>query len=542
MDADGNELRSDTARVVFVISIKPDIVPAFAEGVTIADQFYLPGEEVALTLPAVAMLGNRLGITFGPDITYRLVNRDTGMAVADGGSVLGLTWNAADRTLTGTTTVGTIPFSLIAQDADENTEADDTASLEFDLTVADTAPAFATGETIDLKTYVTDTMIAPLTFPQATGGNGDLTYMLTPSLPAGLGLTFDGAARPPTLTGTPTVAAASVTYTYTAADADGNIAGDDTASLTFDLTVEVDTAPTFPEGTVVLGDVLFAQNVPFPTLTLPTTATGGNGPITYALVNSLDEVATLQAGLTYNAAANPPTITGTPTQVTTLLLNWRAMDADDNELRSDTARVVFSLGVKPDIVPAFAEGVTIADQLYLTGEEVALTLPAVAMLGNRLGIAFGPNITYRLVNRDTGMAVADGESVLGLTWNAADRTLTGTATLGTIPFSWIAQDADENTGADDTASLGFRITVEVDTTPAFADQRDDTRADLHPELDDPHPGLSASHRRQRRPHLHTDPEPARRPRPDLRWRHPPTNPHRQADRRHRLGHLYLYGC
>ena len=469
MDADGNELRSDTARVNFVISIRTDIVPAFAEGVTIADQFYLPGEEVALTLPAVAMLGNRLGITFGPDITYRLVNRDTGMAVADGGSVLGLTWNAADRTLTGTTTVGTIPFSLIAQDADENTEADDTASLEFDLTVADTAPAFATGETIDLKTYVTDTMIAPLTFPQATGGNGDLTYMLTPSLPAGLGLTFDGAARPPTLTGTPPVAAASVTYTYTAADADGNIAGDDTASLAFDLTVEVDTAPTFPEGTVVLGDVLFAQNVPLPTLTLPTTATGGNGPITYALVNSLDEVATLHAGLTYNAAANPPTITGTPTQVNTLLLNWVAIDADDNELRSDTARVVFSLAVKPDIVPAFAEGVTIADQFYLPGEEVALTLPAVAMLGNRLGITFGPDITYRLVNRDTGMAVADGESVLGLIWNAADRTLTGTATLGTIPFSWIAQDADENTGADDTASLGFRITVEVDTTPAFAD-------------------------------------------------------------------------
>ena len=448
-DADGNELGSDTASLNFAIAVEADLVPAFAEGVTIADPRFFVGETAALTLPEATIPGN--GAT-----TYGLVNTGTGMAVADGESVLGLTWDAARRTLTGTTTVGTISLSWIARDTDGNTGAGDTTSLAFDLTVdADTAPAFAIGETVDLRTYVAGTMIAPLTFPQATGGNGDLTYMLTPSLPAGL--TFDGAARPPTLTGTPTAATASVTYTYTAADADDT--GDDTASLAFDLMVEVDTAPTFPDGTVVSGDVAFAQNVPFPTLTLPRTATGGNGPLTYALTHSSGVVATLQAGLTFNAAANPPTITGTPTQLGAFLLFWRAIDADDNELLSDTARVNFVISIKPDIVPAFAEGVTIADQFYLPGEGVALTLPAAAILGNTFGITFGPDITYGLVNRDTGMAVADGESVLGLTWNAAARTLLGTTTLGTIPFSLIAQDADENTEADDTASLEFDITV-----------------------------------------------------------------------------------
>ena len=449
MDADGNELGSDTASLNFAIAVEADLVPAFAEGVTIADPRFFVGETAALTLPEATIPGN--GAT-----TYGLVNTGTGMAVADRESVLGLTWNAARRTLTGTATVGTISLSWIARDADGNTGAGDTTSLAFDLTVdADTAPAFAIGETVDLRTYVAGTMIAPLTFPQATGGNGDLTYMLTPSLPAGL--TFDGAARPPTLTGTPTAATASVTYTYTAADADDT--GDDTASLAFDLTVEVDTAPTFPDGTVVSGDVAFAQNVPFPTLTLPRTATGGNGPLTYALTHSSGVVATLQAGLTFNAAANPPTITGTPTQLGAFLLFWVAIDADDNELLSDTARVNFVISIQPDIVPAFAEGVTIADQFYLPGEGVALTLPAAAILGNTFGITFGPDITYGLVNRDTGMAVADGESVLGLTWNAAARTLLGTTTLGTIPFSLIAQDADENTEADDTASLEFDITV-----------------------------------------------------------------------------------
>ena len=257
-DADIDISQGDTAIVRITFVVAANISPTFTEGVTIGDQIYLVGETVALTLPE-AVPGN--GATH-----YGLANTGTFMVVADGESLLGLTWNAAERTLTGTATTGTIPLLWIARDTDESTS--DTASLPFRITVeADTVPSFAIGETIDLRTYVAGTMIAPLTFPQATGGNGDLTYMLTPSLPAGLGLTFDGAANPPTLTGMPT-AAASVTYTYTAADADSNMAGDDTASLTFDLTVEVDTAPTFPDGTVVLGDVTVRPEraVPHPDL------------------------------------------------------------------------------------------------------------------------------------------------------------------------------------------------------------------------------------------------------------------------------------
>ena len=71
-----------------------------------------------------------------------------------------------------------------------------------------------------------------MNLPAATGGDGTLTYSLTPAAPAGLA--FDATAR--TLTGTPTTAQSATAYTYTATDADG-----DTASLTFNITVTADT-------------------------------------------------------------------------------------------------------------------------------------------------------------------------------------------------------------------------------------------------------------------------------------------------------------
>ena len=53
--------------------------------------------------------------------------------------------------------------------------------------------------------------LATVTLPAATGGDGTLTYALSPSLPSGL--SFDADAR--TISGTPSAAAASATYTYT---------------------------------------------------------------------------------------------------------------------------------------------------------------------------------------------------------------------------------------------------------------------------------------------------------------------------------------
>ena len=82
--------------------------------------------------------------------------------------------------------------------------------------------------------YVQDEAIAPLALPAASGGNGPLTYALSPVLPEGLVYTppGDAAAGGGALSGTPVAVHGLTRYTLTVRDADG-----DTAGLAF--TIEV---------------------------------------------------------------------------------------------------------------------------------------------------------------------------------------------------------------------------------------------------------------------------------------------------------------
>ena len=85
---------------------------------------------------------------------------------------------------------------------------------------------------IEDQRYRQHAAIAPLVLPAATGGEGAVTYALSPALPAGL--LFDAATR--TLSGAPSVATAASTYTYTATD---GAASPEQASLSFTIEVEV---------------------------------------------------------------------------------------------------------------------------------------------------------------------------------------------------------------------------------------------------------------------------------------------------------------
>lgn len=105
-----------------------------------------------------------------------------------------------------------------------------------DPAMTDLKPSFGTRNVAD-KSYVVGQAIAALTLPKATGGDGDLSYVLTPWVS---GLSFDAATR--TLTGTPTNPG-SHEMTYTARDAD-----DDTVRLTFTITV-VEAPASPPAGT-----------------------------------------------------------------------------------------------------------------------------------------------------------------------------------------------------------------------------------------------------------------------------------------------------
>ena len=253
----------DVATLTFTITvIAADKKPVFVDA--IGDQIYTQNTAIAtLTLPTATGGDSTLTYSLSPSPPD------------------GLVFDADARTITGTPTVvmAETSYTYTVTDIDG-----DTATLTFTITViaADKKPVFV--DAIGDQIYTQNTAIATLTLPTATGGDGVLTYSLSPAPPDGLG--FDTDAR--TITGTPSVVMAETSYTYTATDTDG-----DTATLTFTITVvelivggdgtgegtEIDSKPVFSDA---IDNQIYLQNSAIATLTLPV-ATGGDGVLTYAL-------------------------------------------------------------------------------------------------------------------------------------------------------------------------------------------------------------------------------------------------------------------
>ena len=133
------------------------------------------------------------------------------------------------------------------------------------------APTFLeTMEELTLS-YQVDREIGTLLLPPATAGTGTLTYSLGPDIP---GLSFNAGTR--TLSGTPT-AVGEYDMTYRAVDEDDN-----TAELTFTITIETATAVRTLVSAVAAGDAdgrLRFMNVPEPAGG-PAVAVTGNPVVT----------------------------------------------------------------------------------------------------------------------------------------------------------------------------------------------------------------------------------------------------------------------
>ena len=167
-DTDDNTAADDTDTLDFSITVnEADTAPAFTVGETVAAQTYEQNTAITpLTLPAVETDGN--GAT-----TYALT------------LPAGLTFDPATRVLSGTPTTAAMATMLTytAADMDDNTAADDTDTLDFSITVNEApnaAPAFATSADIADQTYTMGAEIPVLTLPEATGGDGTITYAMTP--------------------------------------------------------------------------------------------------------------------------------------------------------------------------------------------------------------------------------------------------------------------------------------------------------------------------------------------------------------------------
>ena len=418
-----------------------DGIPSFGNN-TIADQTYVKDQPIeTLTLPAAS--GGDAPLTYA--LTPALPN--------------GLTFDALTRMISGTPTglqaETTYTYTVTDDDDTVTDDDDDTATLNFKLTViasasvetprggggggsANRKPAFG-AQTIPDQTWLQGLVFEPLVLPEASGGDGTLTYTLEPALPEGV--TFDTATR--VLSGLPETPLAPTRYTYKATDRDG-----DAASLTFTLTVLAsgaqDRRPAFSEDQRVVGngklaghvppdaqgagattaDLNYAQNTAIEPTVLPA-AEAGDGTLSYTLEPALPQ------GMTFDADTR--VLSGTPaTQAAPTLYTYTATDED-----GDRATLVFTLAVAADLQPAFGPGATLPDLSYEQRAVIEpLTLPAATGGDGVLSYALQPALPQ------------------GLSFDATTRVLSGTPAtrMKAARYTYTVTDAD-----GDTASLYFRL-------------------------------------------------------------------------------------
>ncbi|MCZ0952025.1 MAG: putative Ig domain-containing protein, partial [Rhodospirillaceae bacterium] len=296
-------------------------------------------------------------------------------------------------------------------------------TLSVRFTESDSQPSFAAGSGPGDQSYTVGTAISALTLPEASGGDGPLTYSLSPEVP---GLTFNATTR--RLTGMPT-AAGTYDMTYRVRDTDG-----DSDSLTF--TIMVESAGGGGQGTTyAVGDTLSD----LPTGTWSASIRGGGALLISGdgvTVRLNDEAYFEHGGHRYTCQSTGGCV----------IENRSVTSGTVVQTASGTAPGDGGTGT--DAQPSFATGSNPGDQSYTVGTAIdALTLPEAS--GGE-----GP-LTYSL-----------SPEVPGLMFDATAtvRRLSGTPSVaGTYNMTYRARDVD-----GDTDSLTFTISVDdvADNGPA----------------------------------------------------------------------------
>ena len=393
-----------SASLAFTIEITPNNLPTFGTA-TVGSLDYVQHSPIApVTLPAASGGDGTLRYTLsGP--TSANLRLPAGIAFAQPSGT------ATGGTLSGTPSVAAAAatYTLTVQDVDN-----DQAALAFAMQVeADAAPRFTSA--VDNQAWTRHGAISAFALPLASGGNGTVTYSLSPALPSGV--TKDANHR---VSGTPSVALSNTVYTWTATDGDG-----DAAELIF--SIEIEDAPTF--GSATVDDQAWTRHSAITALTLPT-ATDGDGTLSYTLSPALPN------GVTEDASHR---VSGTPSvALANTAYTWTATDAN-----GDKATVSFHIAVED--APTFGTA-TVGDQRWKRHQAIAdFTLPTATDGDGTLAYTLSPALP-------TGVAKDDDHEVSG----------TPSGVLATSTFTWTATDTN-----GDKASLTFDITVE--NAPTFGD-------------------------------------------------------------------------
>ena len=340
-----------------------------------------------------------------------------------------LVFTAAERKLAGTpktADIGTLKVKVTASDG--------TASVSdtFDIVVsaADTAPAFAQGASIPDRTLTVGAQITAFTLPAATGGNGAISYELSPALPAGVSL--NSSTRE--VSGTPTAAAAQATYTWRASDSDTNTADSDTAALTFSVTVgATPTRVTNLRVTPLDGALMVSW-------TAATVAPNGYSVLWRERGSGHD------LSLADDVTGASFTIDGL-TNGQEYVVRVVTRNGADSGGRDGPAVVGSGTPSVRDTAPAFAQGASIPAQSWTVGTEITAFILPAATGGNGA-------VSYELTP-----ALPAGVSL-----NRGTREVSGTPTAAAAAtYTWRASDSDSNTANSDSAALTFRVTADRPT-------------------------------------------------------------------------------
>lgn len=297
-DVDGDE-----STIGFLLTVDADLQPVFsASDMSFESTFTQNSEIGTIQLPSASSGNGALSYTLSPALPQ------------------GLSLNETDKTISGTATewLSATEFAWEAQDVDG-----DVVTFTFVLTIVeDLQPAFATGTVVESREFITDSAIDAFSLPVASGGNGELRYVLSPSLPSGLSLddmTFE-------IQGTPLQVLPQTRFEWSVADADG-----DSTAVHFELTVLKDEQPVF---NAQIADQVLIVGTAMQPLNLPE-AMSGNGELQYELTPMLGN------GLSLDPAT--AVISGTPlSESTQQTYRWIATDLD-----GDTATLSFGILVQP---------------------------------------------------------------------------------------------------------------------------------------------------------------------------------------------------
>ena len=304
-----------------------------------------------------------------------------------------------------------VPITIVV------TAADTTTTMTYTVTAtraaAGSTPNFDSALPLAPQIYTVGLDVGTVTLPAATGGNGELTYTLAPTLPAGL--TFDPTSR--VLSGTPTMLGETL-LTYTVTDSM------DTAEQTFTLIIVRGLSLS------VVDSERYAVGQAFSLTLLAATGFAETETPTYTLTGP--DGVSLPAGLTFDPTTR--VLSGTQTMTGETQLTYTAADS------VSTAEQTFTLTIVGLSLPMVGE------ERYEVGQAFRLILPEAE---NVIGTP-----TYTLTGPDAGPG--NNDLPAGLSFFPDTRILSGTPTMtGTFLLTYRATDNQ------DTVDLFLTLIIDL---------------------------------------------------------------------------------